>query len=83
MMISGVKVCVLHRKKQEKYTISLKPNTTLYAAAQIICVNSDRKPSLELEGSKSEIINQSAVRNNRIFYITETNAQTIKNGQYY
>lgn len=39
-------------KKQEKYSISLKPNTTLYAAAQIICVNSDRKPSLELEGSK-------------------------------
>ena len=41
-------------KKQEKYTISLKPNTTLYAAAQIICVNSDRKPSLELEGSKAK-----------------------------
>ena len=39
-------------KKQEKYSISLKPNTTLYTAAQIICVNSDRKPSLELEGSK-------------------------------
>ena len=41
-------------KKQEKYTISLKPNTTLYAAAQVICVNSDRKPSLELEGSKAK-----------------------------
>ena len=41
-------------KKQEKYTISLKPNTTLYTAAQIICVNSDRKPSLELEGSKAK-----------------------------
>ena len=41
-------------KKQEKYTISLKPNTTLYAAAQIICVNSDRKHSLELEGSKAK-----------------------------
>ena len=41
-------------KKQEKYTISLKPNTTLYAAAQIICVNSDRKPSLDLEGSKAK-----------------------------
>ena len=39
-------------KKQEKYTISLKPNTTLYAAAQVICVNSDRKPSLDLDGSK-------------------------------
>lgn len=53
-MISGAKVYVQHRKKQEKYTISLKPNTTLYAAAQIICVNSDRKPSLELEGSKAK-----------------------------
>ena len=53
MMISGAKVYVPHRK-QEKYTISLKPNTTLYAAAQIICVNSDRKPSLELEGSKAK-----------------------------
>ena len=41
-------------KKQEKYTISLKPNTTLYAAAQVICVNSDRKPSLDLEGSKAK-----------------------------
>ena len=39
-------------KTKRKYTISLKPNTTLYAAAQVICVNSDRKPSLDLEGTK-------------------------------
>lgn len=32
-------------KKQEKYTIHLQPNSSLYTLGQIICVNADRTPS--------------------------------------